>query len=79
MPRLRVSTRPSVVLSATWLCDGPVSCALELDSEGGMFSAAGARTDLEVLQTRLEPLLNGEEDIRELIKRAEADGFGFDD
>ena len=59
--------------------DPTLAARLELDSEGGMFSAAGARADLEVLQTRLEPLLSGEEDIRALIARAEAEGFEFDD
>lgn len=59
--------------------DPALAARLELDSEGGMFSAAGTRADLEALQARLEPLLSGEEDIRALIARAEADGFEFDD
>lgn len=44
-----------------------------------MFSASGSRADLEDLQAKLEPLLSGQQDIRGLITRAEADGFEFDD
>jgi hypothetical protein len=64
--------------AATYL-DPTLAARLELDSEAGMFSAAGARADLETLQAKLEPLLSGEEDIRALISRAEADGIEFDD
>ena len=59
--------------------DPTLAARLELDSEAGMFSAGGARVDLETLQAKLEPLLSGEEDIRALIARAETDGFEFDD
>lgn len=59
--------------------DPTLAARLELDSEAGMFSAAGARADLEWLQAKLEPLLSGEGDIRALITGAERDGFEFDD
>jgi hypothetical protein len=59
--------------------DQALAARLELDSEAGMFSASGSRADLEDLQAKLEPLLSGQQDIRGLITRAEADGFEFDD
>lgn len=59
--------------------DQALAARLELDSEAGMFSASGSRADLEDLQAKLEPLLSGQQDIRGLMTRAEADGFEFDD
>ncbi|MGW5190536.1 Imm51 family immunity protein [Kribbella sp. NPDC004138] len=52
---------------------------LELDSEAGMFSAAGQRSDLAQLQTLLEPVLASPDVVREVIARAESEGFEFDD
>ena len=51
---------------------------LELDSEAGMFSAVGSRTDLEALQSTFEPLLSGAEDIQAVVARADTEGFEFD-
>jgi hypothetical protein len=52
---------------------------LEVDSEGGMFSASGARADCQALQGVLEPLVSSTDEIRGVISRAEAAGFQFDD
>lgn len=52
---------------------------LELDSEGGMFSASGPRRDLVSLRTSLTPMLKDPAAIRTLIKRAEEQGFEFED
>ncbi|MCH8611824.1 Imm51 family immunity protein [Arsenicicoccus dermatophilus] len=51
---------------------------LELDSEGGMFCAYGARADLEQLQSLIEPVLTDGEAIGGLLDRAAAEGFEFD-
>lgn len=52
---------------------------VELDSEGGAFHAYGSPADLAVLQDHLEPLLVDGTAVQELIARAEASGFAFDD
>lgn len=52
---------------------------LELDSEGGMFSAFGRRSDLVSLSESMTPLLQDPVAMRALIKRAEEQGFEFDD
>lgn len=53
--------------------------AVELDSEGSMFSVTGTRSDLEQLQTVMEPLTKDPKAIEEVMRRAEAEGFEFDD
>jgi len=63
---------------ATLLAAGLVD-QLELDSEAGMFSAIGPRDDLERLQTLLEPVVASADEVRNVIARAEAEGFEFDD
>ncbi|WP_407341947.1 Imm51 family immunity protein [Pengzhenrongella phosphoraccumulans] len=52
---------------------------LELDSEAGMFSAAGTRSDLEHLQELIEPVLASSAAVRAVIERAGSEGFEFDD
>jgi hypothetical protein len=56
-----------------------VADELELDSEAGMFAAYGERGDLEALRDALAPVLEDEAAVRDLIERAEADGFELDD
>lgn len=51
---------------------------VQLDSEAGMFSAAGDRADLELLAAELEPLLAGHRDVRVVIADAERDGHTLD-
>lgn len=58
---------------------GDLIARLELDSEGGMFSASGAASDLNSLQVVLEPLLVDGTLIAEVIRRAADQGFEFDD
>ncbi|ROR53468.1 immunity protein 51 of polymorphic toxin system [Luteococcus japonicus] len=53
--------------------------AVELDSEGDMFSATGTQSDLERLQAVMEPLTQDEKALEEVMRRAEADGFEFED
>ena len=53
--------------------------ALELDSEAGMFSAAGQRAQLEQLRGVLEPVLSSSAETAAVIARAESAGFPFDD
>jgi hypothetical protein len=52
---------------------------LELDSEGGMFSASGPRRDLVKLRKSLTPMLKDPASIRTLIKRAQEQGIEFED
>lgn len=53
--------------------------AVELDCEASAFCAWGARDDLVALQAAIEPFLTDRDAIREVVVRAEAEGFGFDD
>ncbi|BBH18572.1 hypothetical protein Back2_28590 [Nocardioides baekrokdamisoli] len=52
---------------------------LDLDSEAGMFSASGSKTDCQALQAVLEPLIGSSEAISGVITRANEAGFEFDD
>ncbi len=52
---------------------------VELDSEAGMFAAVGANADLQRLQDGIELLLANPERLAELLIRADAAGFEFDD
>lgn len=52
---------------------------MELDSEAGMFSAVGAEEDLQRLQHEIEPLLADPAKLQELLTRADAEGFEFED
>jgi hypothetical protein len=52
---------------------------LDFDSEGGMFCALGSSSDLAQLKTALEPVILSPSAVREIVARAEAAGFGFDD
>jgi Immunity protein 51 len=52
---------------------------IELDSEGGMFSASGSRRDLMQLRGSLQPMLRDPGSIRALIERAQTQGFEFED
>jgi len=52
---------------------------VELDSEAGTFRALGRRTDLVRLRALIEPLLQSPDAIRDVLERADAAGFVFDD
>jgi immunity protein 51 of polymorphic toxin system len=52
---------------------------LDVDCEAGMFAAYGDRDLLEQLGTALRPYLTDRARVTELITRAEAEGFEFDD
>ncbi|WP_370288194.1 Imm51 family immunity protein [Nocardioides sp.] len=52
---------------------------MELDSEGGMFCAVGEQADLTAMQSLLEPLLTNGNAVLDVIARAEAASFIFDD
>jgi hypothetical protein len=58
---------------------GATVARLELDSEAGMFSASGELPDLQALKAILDPLLNDRTAIADVIERATAAGFEFDD
>jgi immunity protein 51 of polymorphic toxin system len=53
--------------------------ALEVDCEAGTFAAYGSRDLLEQLRNALRPYLTDGARVTELITRAEAEGFEFDD
>jgi immunity protein 51 of polymorphic toxin system len=53
--------------------------ALEVDCEAGRFAAYGDRDLLEQLRNALRPYLTDGARVTELIARAEAEGFEFDD
>lgn len=61
------------------LLDPELVKQVELDSEAGMFSAAGSRLDLQRLQSLMEPVLGDPDVTRRLIERADIEGFQFDD
>jgi hypothetical protein len=53
--------------------------ALELDCEAGTFAAYGEREVLQQLRSALSPYIADRVRVTELIARAEAEGFEFDD
>jgi Immunity protein 51 len=53
--------------------------ALELDCEAGTFAAHGDREALQQLRSALSPYIADRARVTELIARAEAAGFEFDD
>ncbi|MFJ5075650.1 Imm51 family immunity protein [Streptomyces sp. NPDC088553] len=52
---------------------------LDFDSEAGMFCAVGSPSDLARLKAALESVVTSPEAVRDIIARAEASGFEFDD
>lgn len=52
---------------------------LELDSEGSMFCAVDAVTDLEQLRGVMQPMLTDPEAMDALMRTAETQGYEFDD
>lgn len=52
---------------------------LDFDSEAGMFAAGGTPEDLDALKAAIEPVLASSEKVAEIIARADAAGFQFDD
>src|SRR5688500_9089866 len=56
-----------------------LAARVELSSEGGMFAAYGERPDLEQLQAVMAPHLTDADAVMALIRRAESEGFVFDD
>ncbi len=52
---------------------------LDFDSEAGMFCAAGSPSGLARLKTALGAVITSPEAVRDIIARAEASGFAFDD
>lgn len=52
---------------------------VELDSEGGMFSAFGKRRQMKKVQRLLGPYLHDGDRIASAIRAAEVQGFQFDD
>lgn len=53
--------------------------SLDFDSEAGMFCAVGSSSDLAWLKTAVESVITSPEAVRDIIPRAEAWGFEFDD
>ncbi|MFF2329575.1 MULTISPECIES: Imm51 family immunity protein [unclassified Streptomyces] len=52
---------------------------LDFDSEAGMFCAVGSPSALARLKTVVESVIASPEAVRDIIARAEASGFEFDD
>lgn len=52
---------------------------LDMDSDPDTFRATGLRSDLEDLRHRLEPVVSSADAVRALLRRAEREGFEFDD
>lgn len=52
---------------------------VNFDSEAGMFCAVGSSNDLARLKTAVESVITSPEAVRDIIARAEASGFEFDD
>lgn len=48
---------------------------LELDSEGSMFAVYGKRRHLRRLQRELEPITEDPQQLREVLARAQREGF----
>ncbi|MEU8534678.1 hypothetical protein AB0C39_30165 [Streptomyces parvulus] len=49
------------------------------DSEAGMLSPVGSSSDLARLKAAVESVVTSPEAVRDIIVRAEASGFEFDD
>jgi putative flippase GtrA len=52
---------------------------LDFDSEAGMFCAVGGSSDLALLKTAVESVITSPEAVSDIIARAEASCFEFDD
>ncbi|AIS02475.1 Imm51 family immunity protein [Streptomyces glaucescens] len=52
---------------------------VDFDSEAGMFCAIGSSSDLARLRMAVEAVITSPEAVRDIIARAEASGFEFDD
>ncbi|XQE83728.1 Imm51 family immunity protein [Streptomyces microflavus] len=52
---------------------------VDFDSEAGMLCAVGSSSDLTRLKTAVESVITSPEAVRDIIARAEASGFEFDD
>ncbi|MFF2570998.1 Imm51 family immunity protein [Streptomyces sp. NPDC058084] len=52
---------------------------VEFDSEAGMFCAVGSSSDLARLEMAVESVITSPEAVRDIIARAGASGFEFDD
>ncbi|MFF2009460.1 Imm51 family immunity protein [Streptomyces sp. NPDC058195] len=52
---------------------------VDFDSEAGMFCAVGSSSDLARLKMAVESVITSPEAVRDIIARAEASGFEFDD
>ena len=52
---------------------------LEMDSDPDGFKATGLRSDLEELRNKLEPVVSSTALLQELLRRAQREGFEFDD
>ncbi|MFE7546685.1 Imm51 family immunity protein [Streptomyces gardneri] len=52
---------------------------LDFDSEAGMFCAVGSSSELARLKTALGSVITSPEAVRDIIGRAQASGFEFDD
>ncbi|MET7297254.1 Imm51 family immunity protein [Streptomyces griseoloalbus] len=52
---------------------------VDFDSEAGMFCVVGSSSDLARLKTAVESVITSPEAVRDIIARAEASGFEFDD
>ncbi|APC37631.1 Imm51 family immunity protein [Nocardiopsis dassonvillei] len=52
---------------------------LDFDSEAGMFCAVGSSSDLALLKAAVESVITSPEAVSDIIARAEASGFEFDD
>ncbi|MEV0643508.1 Imm51 family immunity protein [Streptomyces sp. NPDC050619] len=52
---------------------------LDFDSEAGMFCAVGSSSVLTRLKAAVESVITSPEAVRDIIARAEASGFEFDD
>jgi hypothetical protein len=63
---------------ATYL-EPALAARVELSSEGGMFAAYGERADLEQLLAAMTPHVADADAVVALIRRAESEGFEFDD
>ncbi|ALV48027.1 Imm51 family immunity protein [Streptomyces althioticus] len=52
---------------------------VDFESEAGMFYAVGSSSDLARLKMAVESVITSPEAVRDIIARAEASGFEFDD
>jgi hypothetical protein len=52
---------------------------LSFDSEAGTFGASGSLDDLTQLREAVEPVISSPSAVQEIVVRAEAAGFEFDD